>query len=77
MQTITMVITNSGDGSNGILWFKGTLTSETEDKLLNYDPEYFGSGDGFQAHHYHFPDDFDFKTMGIREFDTVEEFLNQ
>lgn len=76
MQQVTMVITNCGDGSNSVIWFKGKLTNEQISELENYDPECFSSGDGFQETVYNFPDDFDFKAMGISEFCTVEEFLH-
>lgn len=74
MQQVTMVITNTGDGANDTLWFRGRLSNEQMSALESSDTEYFSSGDGFQDRVYNFPDDFDFEAMGVA-FSTVGEFL--
>ncbi len=74
MQIVTAVITNSGDGSNGLLWFQGEITEQQANALEEKDPEYWSSGDGFQAHEYKFPDDFNFEAAGIN-FDNINYFL--
>ena len=79
MQTVTMVICNSGDGSNHIEWFKGSISREDQDRLVNYDPERYSSGDGFQEREFSFPDGFDFEAMGIKEYEftSVDTILDE
>lgn len=81
MKTLYMVIVNGGDGSNGILWFK-EMSTELSDHLLDKDPEFYGSGDGFQCTQLDFPDDFDIETfckMNYIEFQSsnVEDYKDE
>lgn len=65
MQTVTYIITDCGDGSNSILWFKDT-PYEVFDKLdevmhssgSGWEYEQFQSGDGLQLNTISFPDEF-------------------
>lgn len=74
MQTVTMVISNGGDGSNGVHWFKCAIPDEVAEELESNDPETWSSGDGFQSTEYQFPDEFDFGACGI-SFSDYNEIL--
>ena len=56
MQTIYMVITDGGDGSNGIEWHK-TWSNEKHEELEN--DERYQSGDGLQLTTLKMPDEMD------------------
>jgi len=56
-----MVITDSGDGSNKILWVTDRDVLERMDELANEGDETYASGDGLQTQILSFPDDFDLK----------------
>lgn len=58
-QEIYFVITNSGDGSNGVDWvLDDEVLDEMEDMAGDGDERY-ASGDGLQVHTLRFPDGFD------------------
>lgn len=59
MQTIYVVITNSGDGSNGLRVVKDADTLARLEELADDGDETYASGDGLQARKLRFPDDFD------------------
>jgi len=60
MQKIWMVITNGGDGANGIQWVKDpAVIDRMEDLVYSGRAECYMSGDGLQARELKFPDDFD------------------
>lgn len=58
MKKITMVITDNGDGSNGMCWVMDPNVLKRMNKLANERDETYMSGDGLQARSLLFPDDF-------------------
>jgi hypothetical protein len=79
MKKLTIVITDSGDGSNGLSFIDGELADEQIDAIEAAD-KYgtFASGDGFQEKVLTFPDDFDLKSIGgIYELQTAAEFVTE
>ena len=69
MQKVHILISNSGDGSNSLYWFKN-LTDSEEYQLENIDEltgdyEGYSSGDGVQITYLTFPDDLDLDTIGV------------
>lgn len=59
MKTVYMVITNSGDGSNGIHWVVDKAVLDRMEELADDGDEGYSSGDGLQDTKLVFPDDFD------------------
>jgi hypothetical protein len=59
MTKIHMVITNGGDGSNGIQWVLDEDVLDKMEELADDGDESYASGDGLQTHKLVFPDDFD------------------
>ena len=59
MQTIWMIITNNGDGSNGIQIVKDEAVMDKIRELEDDGDECYCSGDGLQDRKLKFPDDFD------------------
>ena len=59
MKELYFVITNSGDGSNGIMWVKDQKVLDFMEELVDADNETFASGDGLQVKTLKFNDDFD------------------
>jgi hypothetical protein len=59
MQTIWMIITNSGDGSNGITIVKDEAVMDKIRELADDGDEDYSSGDGLQDRKLKFLDDFD------------------
>jgi hypothetical protein len=59
MKTIYFVITNGGDGSNGIHWTLERAVLDKMEDLANDGDETYASGDGLQVTELRFPDDFD------------------
>jgi hypothetical protein len=59
MQTIWMIITNSGDGSNGISIVKDEAVMHKIRELADDGDEQYASGDGLQDRKLKFLDDFD------------------
>lgn len=59
MQTIWMVITNSGDGSNSIDIIKDKEVLDKMQELADDGDERYASGDGLQDRKLTFPDGFD------------------
>lgn len=57
MKTISMVITNSGDGSNGILWVTDPAVIAKLEELSDDGDETYGSGDGLQVRDLLFTDE--------------------
>lgn len=62
MKSVYIVICNAGDGSSYLEWHK-TMDEGKEKRLLDGDPERYGSGDGFQLKELQFPDDFDLESF--------------
>jgi len=62
MQTVYLVITDCGDGSNNIEWHK-TMSDEKMEQLEENNHEKYSSGDGFQVRELIFPDNFDLKAF--------------
>lgn len=56
--TIYLVLTNAGDGSSYIRWFRNTTIDELY-KLEEDDPNTYSSGDGLQFKKLAFPEGFD------------------
>ena len=54
-----MVITDSGDGSNGVQWVLDEKVIERMEELADEGDESYASGDGLQVRSLLFPDDFD------------------
>lgn len=59
MTKVYMVITNSGDGSNGVQWVLDEAALERMQELADDGDEGYASGDGLQSRKLVFPDDFD------------------
>jgi hypothetical protein len=70
---VFLVLSDSGDGSHAINWFKNT-TLEQLYELERKDPEVWSSGDGLQYQELEFPDNFDFKALGVRYWADEEVF---
>lgn len=70
---VFLVLSDSGDGSHAINWFKDT-TLEQLYELERKDPERWSSGDGLQYEELNFPDNFDFEVLGVRYWANEEEF---
>jgi len=62
MKSIYMIITNQGDGSNGIRIVKDKEVLDKMYDLATDGDEYYASGDGLQVRELTFPDDFDVDT---------------
>lgn len=77
MKILSMIITNSGDGSNGISWTNNQFVLDRMEQLADAGDEAWASGDGLQVTQFKFPDDFDLDSWlsinGI-ELTTLEEF---
>lgn len=56
---ISFVITNCGDGSNGIRWVRDPAVLEKLEELADDGDETYASGDGLQVKTLEFPDGFD------------------
>lgn len=86
MQTISFIITNSGDGSNGMVWLAHTLSTIDLCFLEESNPERFSSGDGVQYTELKFPDSLDLRywayvnNIEFVDYDTlvneVKEYLS-
>ena len=63
MPSIQMVITDSGDGSNGIHWVADPAVIDKMQELADDGDECFASGDGLQVRTLAFPADFDLETF--------------
>lgn len=77
MKTISMVITNSGDGSNGIHWVTDPAVLDKMQELADDGDESYASGDGLQVTELGFYDDFDMNLwmkLNSIEVTTVEDF---
>lgn len=59
MSKVYIVITDSGDGSNGISWVLDENVIERMKELAEDGDESYASGDGLQVRELTFPDDFD------------------
>ncbi len=76
MKTISMVITDSGDGSNGIHWVTDEAVLDKMQDLADEGDEQYASGDGLQVTNLGFPDDFDmdlFLKLNHIDVTTLEE----
>ena len=62
MKTIYCIITNLGDGSNGLEWYKNTPI-KTLLELEKIDPDIYSSGDGIQIHEIKFPDNINLEEL--------------
>jgi len=62
MTKIYMVITDSGDGSNGIQWVTDEDVLEKMEELADEGDESYASGDGLQSRVLVFPEGFDLKA---------------
>jgi hypothetical protein len=74
---ITMVITNSSDGSNSIRWTQSEKVLEAMDDRASDGDETYASGDGLQTRELKFPEDFDLeawiKLNNINPVTSVED----
>jgi hypothetical protein len=70
---VFLVLSDCGDGSSSINWFKNT-TLEQLYELEDKDPDRWSSGEGLQYQELNFPDNFDFKSLGVRFWADEEEF---
>lgn len=59
MSKIYMVITNSGDGSNGVQWVLDEDVLEKMEECADDGDESYASGDGLQSRKLVFPEGFD------------------
>lgn len=59
MKKIEMVITNGGDGSNGLRWVTDPAVIDRMIELADDGDETYASGEGLQVKEFVFPDDFD------------------
>lgn len=59
MPSIQMVITDNGDGSNGIRWVTDPAVIDKMQELARAGHETFASGDGLQVRTFIFPPEFD------------------
>ena len=57
--SINFVITNSGDGSNGIHWVRDQDVLDRMEEMADNGCETYSSGDGLQVRSLVFPDGFD------------------
>ena len=76
MQTIHMIICNSGDGSNHIDIIKDQAVLEKVRELADEGDETYASGDGLQERQLRFPDDFDVDAwvkLNFYGYTTLEE----
>lgn len=77
MKTISMVITNSGDGSNAVHWVTDNAVLDKMQELADDGDEKYASGDGLQVTELGFPDDFNmdlWMKLNSIEVTTVEDF---
>jgi hypothetical protein len=77
MKTISMVITNSGDGSNGVRWVTDPDVLDIMEERADDGDETYASGDGLQVTGLGFPDDFDmdrWMKLNCIKVTTVEDF---
>lgn len=65
MQTVYYIVTNNGDGSNSVEWYKDIYFTKEQlveaAELDKYDS--YASGDGVQITTLQFPDNFDLNTI--------------
>ena len=61
-QVLHFVITNSGDGSNGIHWVEDAAVMEKMQELADEGDERYASGDGLQVRELVFPAGFDLRA---------------
>lgn len=76
MQTIYLVLSDCGDGSSTINWFRNT-TLEQLQKLEEKNPNRWSSGDGLQYQELTFPDNFDFEAIGVKYWANEDEFEDE
>lgn len=62
MIALYTVITNSGDGSNGVRWVRDTRVLDLMEELADEGDERYASGDGLQVTKLLFPDNFDLES---------------
>lgn len=77
MAKIFMVITDCGDGSNGVSWVKDPLVIDKMQALADEGDETYSSGDGLQARELFFPDIIDIDAWAHVNFiswTTLEDF---
>lgn len=67
-QKIYMVITNCGDGSNGIQILKSEKALARVQELADEGREVYASGDGLQLRELTFPDEFALNAWVIENF---------
>jgi saccharopine dehydrogenase-like NADP-dependent oxidoreductase len=71
---VHIVITNNGDGSNGLKWFRRTSYEQLLDlDEVTGDYEMWGSGDGVQIKSLSFPDDFNLDSLGISRWEWADD----
>lgn len=76
MTTLSIVISDAGDGSNCLYYIKGVLTEEQIESVMKHDKyDAFASGDGFQVRVLTFPEGFDLDSITGVSLQTVEEFV--
>lgn len=67
-QRIWMIITNGGDGSNGLILIKSQAALEKVELLAEQGDEQFASGDGLQVRDLWFAPDFDIDSWVEKNF---------
>jgi hypothetical protein len=75
MSHIYMVITNNGDGSNGVEWVIDDKVIDRMEDLADDGDESYASGDGLQVNTLLFPDGFDIQAwirMNSLSLTTIE-----
>lgn len=78
MKEVHIVITNCGDGSNSLRWFKSTSYEDLCDlDERTGDYETWGSGEGVQITTLTFPDDFDLSTLGLSEHSWDDDYVKE
>ena len=58
MTTLSLIITNSGDGSNGLQWVTDEKVIDAMEQLVDDGSERYTSGDGLQVRDLKFPKGF-------------------
>jgi hypothetical protein len=76
MQTIYLVLSDCGDGSSTINWFRNTTLERLHNLADNF-PDRWSSGDGLQFQELTFPDDFDFEAIGVKYWANEDEFEDE
>lgn len=80
MITIYNVITNGGDGSNGVQWVMNPKVLDRMEELAEEGDETYSSGEGLQLSTLLFPDTFDLTSwLSLNNISlvTIEDMLDE